>query len=151
MKTFFNVRVYGILINEKNELLVTDEFHFETLITKFPGGGLQFGEGTVDCIKREMMEETQTEIEVIRHFYTTDFFQQSAFNEAHQVIAIYYLIKPLQPLKIILKEKQFDFDEKIDGAQIFRMVPLGKIKKEDFTFPVDQRVAELLVESGIDD
>ena len=148
MKTIFNVRVYGILINEKNELLVSDEFHFGTFITKFPGGGLQFGEGTIDCIKREMMEETESEIEVIRHFYTTDFFQQSAFNEAQQVIAIYYLIRLLHPLKIVLKEKRFDFDSTIEGTQIFRMVPLPDLNKDEFTFPVDQRVAELIIDLG---
>ena len=53
----FNIRVYGILINERNEVLLTDEYRFGTEITKFPGGGLEFGEGTIDCIKREMMEE----------------------------------------------------------------------------------------------
>ena len=42
----FNVRVYGILINEKNQLLVSDEYDFGFPHTKFPGGGLEYGEGT---------------------------------------------------------------------------------------------------------
>ena len=33
-------------------------------VTKFPGGGMEFGEGTIDCIKRECMEEFGEEVEV---------------------------------------------------------------------------------------
>src|ERR1043166_6337372 len=93
----FNIRVYGILINEHRQLLVTDEFRFGKQITKFPGGGLQFGEGTIECIIREMKEETGLDTEVISHFYTTDFFQRSAFDKNRQVISIYYRIRSLQP------------------------------------------------------
>ena len=53
----FNLRVYGILINDKKQVLVSDEFIRGNYYTKFPGGGLEFGEGTRDCLKREFMEE----------------------------------------------------------------------------------------------
>src|SRR5579863_4722029 len=96
----FNVRVYGILIDKNQNVLVCDELIHGKYITKFPGGGLEFGEGTTDAIKREMMEETNTEIEVIEHFYTTDFFQVSAFNPHVQVISIYYLINALSMLHV---------------------------------------------------
>ena len=75
----FNLRVYGILINEKNEVLVSDEFIRGSYITKFPGGGLEFGEGTRDCLKREFMEEMELTVEVGEHLYTTDFFQICCF------------------------------------------------------------------------
>ena len=55
----FNLRVYGILINEQNQLLVSDEYIRGMKITKFPGGGLEFGEGTRDCLKREFLEESK--------------------------------------------------------------------------------------------
>ena len=145
-KNFFNVRVYGILINDRQEVLVTDEYRFGKRITKFPGGGLQFGEGTLECIRREMREETGNEIEVIRHFYTTDFFQRSAFHENQQVISIYYLIRTKKPMIIKVKEKPFDFDELKEGAQIFRWLMLNSLRKENFTFPIDQKVADQLKE-----
>ena len=62
----FNLRVYGILINEQNQLLVSDEYIRGMKITKFPGGGLEFGEGTRDCLKREFLEETGYQCENLR-------------------------------------------------------------------------------------
>ena len=68
----FNIRVYGIIINKRNEVLLSDEYLMDMKMTKFPGGGLRFGEGTIDCIRREAMEEFGQEIEIISHYYTTD-------------------------------------------------------------------------------
>jgi len=146
VKETFNVRVYGILINEKNELLVSDEYHYEKFITKFPGGGLDFGEGTIDCIKREIMEETGSKAEVISHFYTTDFFQRSAFNELHQIISIYYKVRLLDQLKIETKNKPFDFETIIEDAQVFRWIPLSDIDENTFTLPIDKKVGMMLKE-----
>lgn len=142
----FNVRVYGILIDEHQNVLVSDELIKGKYITKFPGGGLEFGEGTIDAIKREMMEETNTKVEVTAHFYTTDFFQASAFNPHAQVISIYYLIKALSTLTVPIKQKPFDFDEAKEGAISFRYIPINTISEEQFTFPIDKRVARMLKE-----
>ncbi len=140
----FNVRVYGILIDENKDVLVSDELIHGKYITKFPGGGLEFGEGTIDAIKREMMEETNTEVEVLEHFYTTDFFQASAFNPHAQVISIYYLLKAISNLNVIIKQKPFDFDEEKEGAIAFRKIPVSTISENDFTFPIDKKVAAML-------
>jgi len=70
----FNIRVYGLVLNDKNELLVTDEYCQNRYMTKFPGGGLEFGEGLIEGLQREFIEESGQAIEVISHFYTTDFF-----------------------------------------------------------------------------
>ena len=40
------------------------------------------------------LEECNTEIEIIKHFYTTDFYEKSSFNDS-QVLSVYYLIKGL--------------------------------------------------------
>ena len=92
----FNIRVYGLLIHNHN-ILVSDEFRMNTLMTKFPGGALEFGEGTIDCLKREFMEELNTKIDIIRHFYTTDYYQPTKLLPATmQLISIYYLVECLQ-------------------------------------------------------
>ena len=142
----FNIRVYGILINKNNQVLVTDELIKGNEITKFPGGGLEFGEGTIECLKREFMEETNNAIEVIEHFYTTDFFQQSAYFLEHQIISIYYLVKPVSTFEIITKEKIFDFTEREEYEQTFRWLAVNKITENHFTLPIDKLVAKMLME-----
>ena len=142
----FNVRVYGILIDEDHNLLVTDELVHGKYITKLPGGGLEFGEGTIDAIKREMMEETGIVVEVTEHFYTTDFFQVSAFNPHAQVISIYYILKALTDIDLDIKEKPFDFEQEKEGAISFRYIPIYTISEEQFTFPIDKKVASMLKE-----
>ena len=144
----FNIRVYGILINEHNQVLVTDELIKGHKITKFPGGGLEFGEGTIECVIREFMEETNNEVEVVKHFYTTDYFQISAYNKEHQIISIYYLVKPVSDFKIITKEKIFDFDKKGEYEQVFRWVNLKSISENDFTLAIDKVVGKMLKEAS---
>jgi len=76
----FTIRVYGILLNNKKQVLVSDEHIRGSYYTKFPGGGLELGEGTRDCLAREFMEEMNLKVEVGNHIYTTDFYQMSAFR-----------------------------------------------------------------------
>ncbi|MGD9930938.1 MAG: NUDIX domain-containing protein [Mangrovibacterium sp.] len=140
----FNIRVYGIFINEKHELLVTDEFQLSTKMTKFPGGGLHFGEGTIDCLRREMREECNQEIEKITLFYTTDFYQKALFFENHQLISIYYTARLKEPVNFKISSKPFDFEEHENGNQSFRWVSMYTLDPEMFTFPIDRHVATLL-------
>ncbi len=141
----FNVRVYGLLINDKNEVLLSDEQESGFRFSKFPGGGLEYGEGLPDALKREFVEECNTEVEVLEHFYTTDFFIQSVFNDS-QIISVYYLVRPVSELILNFKDKIFDFDEEGDFLQAFRWKNMMDLGIEDVTFPTDQRVIELLKE-----
>ena len=148
----FNVRVYGILLGDNKEILVSDEYIRGNYYTKFPGGGLEFGEGTRDCLKREFREEMDLDVEVTDHLYTTDFFQMSAFNPEHQIISIYYYVKALEPIKAPLRTKPFDFDERElkiyaerKECETFRFIPRAKFSEESVTLPIDKVVARLLV------
>jgi 8-oxo-dGTP diphosphatase len=143
--SYFNVRVYGLLINENNEVLLSDEQEYGMRFTKFPGGGLEYGEGLIDGLKREFMEECCAEIEVLSHFYTTDFFLKSAFNDS-QIISVYYMVRNLNALNLSIKTKVFDFDGEGEVLQAFRWVKLSELKPENCTFPIDQYVAKLLTE-----
>ncbi|MBC7947024.1 MAG: NUDIX domain-containing protein [Chitinophagaceae bacterium] len=147
----FNLRVYGILINEKRQVLVSDEFIRGGYYTKFPGGGLEFGEGTRDCLKREFMEEMSLKVEVGEHIYTTDYFQMSAFNPEHQIISIYYYARALEPITAPLRDKLFDFDaeqlaiyEKTNEIETFRFIDWDKFSGESVTLPIDKLVADLV-------
>lgn len=141
----FNVRVYGLLI-EDNALLVSDEYIKGNKITKFVGGGLEFGEGLKDGLAREFKEELDLDVEVTDHFYTTDFFVLSAFDTKSQVISIYYYVKAKQALTFKTSEKPFDFINKA-GAQSLRWINLDQLKENDFTLIIDRRVAELLIKN----
>jgi 8-oxo-dGTP diphosphatase len=89
------------------------------------------------------MEECLAEVEVLEHFYTTDFFIKSAFNES-QIISVYYLVRAVKPLMLSFKEKAFDFDEEGHLLQSFRWIPLSSLSEEHVTFPTDKKVVELL-------
>lgn len=147
----FNIRVYGVLINEQKQVLVADEYIRGGFYTKFPGGGLELGEGTRDCLKREFKEEMDLEVEIGDHLYTTDFYQISAFNAAHQIISIYYLARPLEPIKVPLRTKEFDFDEhqmeiygKTKMTETFRFIDWNKFSDDSVTLPIDKIVAALV-------
>ena len=148
---YFNIRVYGILINDKKQVLVSDEYIRGKYYTKFPGGGLEFGEGTRDCLKREFKEEMDLDVEVGEHLYTTDFFQMSAFNPDHQIISIYYLVKALEEIKAPLRDKVFDFDERqlavyndTGETETFRFIDCDEFSEESVTLPIDKVVAKLI-------
>lgn len=138
----FNIRVYGLFIKD-NCVLVSDEFRFGTKMTKFPGGGLEANEGLVDCLLRECKEEFNQEFKIINHFYTTEYYITSAFNPNEQLISIYYTIAPLDEIKFNISNVPFDFDL-IDEAQSFRWIKIPEISSNDFTFPIDKEVGEML-------
>ena len=147
----FTLRVYGILINENKQVLVSDEYIRGHYYTKFPGGGLEFGEGTRDCLAREFMEEMELKVEVGEHLYTTDFYQMSAFNPAFQIVSIYYYVKALEPIKAPLRAKPFDFDEKqlaiyAEKREIetFRFINWEDFSGESVTLPIDKIAADMV-------
>lgn len=149
----FSIRVYGILMNDQREVLVSDEFIRGMYITKFPGGGLEFGEGTRDCLKREFMEEMQLNVAVGDHIYTTDFYQISAFDNTRQIISIYYFAKALEPITAPLRQTAFDFDaqqmrvyNETGETETFRFVPWEEFSEASVTLPIDKVVATLLKE-----
>jgi ADP-ribose pyrophosphatase YjhB (NUDIX family) len=148
----FNVRVYGVLTRDNGDILVSDEYIRGGYYTKFPGGGLEFGEGTRDCLKREFKEEMDLAVEVTDHLYTTDFFQMSAFNPEHQIISIYYFVRALEAIKAPLRTKPFDFDEREmrmyaekKETETFRFIPRELFNEDCVTLPIDKVVARLLV------
>jgi 8-oxo-dGTP diphosphatase len=144
----FTIRAYAIIINNKNEVLLSDEFVFGLRITKFPGGGVELGEGTLDCLHREALEELGQDIEILKHFYTTDFFQQGYFRNDVQVVSVYYLAKLKEPPRFRISAKPFDFENEIEGAQSFRWIELKDLKVEDINLPIDKIVAEILVKNN---
>ncbi|MEO6453280.1 MAG: NUDIX domain-containing protein [Ginsengibacter sp.] len=147
----FNIRVYGILINNEKQVLVSDEFIRGNYYTKFPGGGLELGEGTRDCLKREFKEEMNLEVEVGEHIYTTDYYQLSAFNPDHQIISIYYYVRALEAITAPLRTREFDFDEsqlniykERNEIETFRFIDWPLFSADSVTLPIDKIVAKII-------
>ena len=147
----FNIRVYGVLINDQKQVLASDEFIRGNYYTKFPGGGLEYGEGTRDCLAREFMEEMNLKVEVKEHLYTADFFQVSAFHPDHQIISIYYYVKALEPIKVRLSTTPFDFDEdqmniykKVNEIESFRFINWDDLSEDSVTCPIDKVVVKMM-------
>lgn len=146
-----SIRVYGILLNEKKQVLVSDEYIRGNFYTKFPGGGLETGEGTRDCLAREFMEEMNLKVDVGSHIYTTDIYQQSAFNTAHQILSIYYLATAAEAITVPLRTKPFDFDEQqlaiyehTKQIETFRFINWDDFSADSVTLPLDKIAAGII-------
>ena len=138
MRFPFNVRVYGALVRKGLVLITEEEFKGRKLI-KFPGGGMEFGEGPADTVVREFYEETGLHIQVIEHIYTTHFFQRSAFDPRDQIISIYYLVDFAEAPPSFAIENSF-----MIGQQKFRWQAAIQLGPDDFTLPIDKYVAPLI-------
>ena len=132
----FNIRVYALIIF-KNNILLSRELIQNKLIYKFPGGGVELGEGFVDALQREAKEEMGQHLNHITHFYTTDFFQRSSFDSSEQLISVYFkasLSKDLNnKLKIPVKDQP-----------VFEWKTLVDLNEEDLHFPIDKKILNMI-------
>ena len=149
MMSRFNIRVYGILKDDNNRVLVSDEYIRGSYFTKFPGGGLEFGEGTRECLKREFMEETGLEVIVGEHIFTTDFFQISAFNNNDQIVSIYYFVHAEKHNSLLTKTSLFDFEphqvsDPNGESEVFRWIEWNDLKEDTVSLPIDKLVVKML-------
>lgn len=142
----FTLRVYGLLLHE-GRVLVSDELIKGHRITKFPGGGLEYGEGLKDALVREVREEIGVEAFDVAHFYTTDFFQQSAFHTTPmQVVSVYYTFRVQEPSAIPVIEVPFDGLAGPGDQERFRWVPLSGATPEAVTLPIDRVVLGMVLD-----
>lgn len=130
-----NIRVYAIYVNENQELMALDEGYAGKKLVKLPGGGLEFGEGTLECLHREFAEELNLKIDVLEHFYTQEEFLASMFRENEQLLTIYYTVNILNfdELRIL--------DESIENVKWISLQ-----EENPLPLPIDKIVFEKLKE-----
>ena len=138
--TRFNPRVYGIIRNSKGQVLISDECRNGNSFTKFPGGGLEFGEGLVDCLERELKEELNISASIGDLFYVNDFYQQSAFRTSDQLISFYYEVTAYSG-EIKVTNHTIPVTEE---GEKFRWVRVEDLSSEMMTFAIDKIVVEKL-------
>jgi 8-oxo-dGTP diphosphatase len=138
----FNLRVYGLVINDQNEILLSDEFRFGHFFTKFPGGGVEAGEGILDALKREFIEELNLVIEEAIPFYFNDFLQESAFRKEDEVVSFYYIVQ-CETSKIKVENYAIPFQEETEKQ---RWISVTLLNENNLTFPIDKVVVSKLKE-----
>ncbi len=141
----FNVRVYGICITASGHILLSDEKYHNQYFTKFPGGGLEFGEGTIDCIKRELQEEHNLVVTNCTHFYTTDFFITSLFNPKQQVLSIYYKIEIKNLPELPISNTFSNLSSAAMQEEKLRLVAIKDLDETCVSFPIDKCVINKLI------
>ena len=133
---YFNIRVYGLIL-ESGSILLSKELIMGEEVIKFPGGGLEHGEGLIEGLNREFKEEMGQRIYNVKHYYTTDFFQRSSFKFTDQLISIYYTGK--------LKHKVVNkINKPKKEQQVFIWEKLERLNEVKFKFPIDQLIIKKL-------
>lgn len=132
----FNIRVYGIWIFD-DQVLIAKEDRFGISMVKFPGGGLEKGEGIEDCLIREFQEELGVKVLGQKLFYVNPFFQQSAFRKTDQLISFYYLVE-VENATLIAEQLMKTVDFGPEAAVNFEWIKIEELKTETMTFPIDR-------------
>jgi ADP-ribose pyrophosphatase YjhB (NUDIX family) len=135
----FTVRVYGILRNQMDEILIAKESINDFSFTKFPGGGAEPGESIISALKREFREVTGLDIEINNLVYITDFVVESKFLPGSQVLGIYYKVTAPNQQHISSPIPETDFSK--HKLELLSM-KTEDIKIETFTFESDQKAWE---------
>ena len=147
----FTIRVYGILADTTQRVLLSDEFIRGAYFTKFPGGGMELGEGTRECLKREFKEETGLDVTIGDHIYTTDYFQPSAFNAKDQIVSIYYFVHANNAdalNNLTVKTTVFDFEahqvyDQDGQSEVLRWIDWADLNDEAVSLPIDKIVVKM--------
>ena len=89
----FNVRTYGVLLSKDlNQVLLVEEMIEGRRLLKFPGGGIELGEGPAEALKREFKEELEFSVEVESVFYVSPNFHVSYFRP-QQFLGLYWRLR----------------------------------------------------------
>lgn len=130
-----NIRVYACILKDEQLMILHEEYAGEKLL-KLPGGGLEFGEGLIDCLHREFAEELNVKIKILEHLYTQEEFVQSKFHDQEQLLTIYYTAEIVDEENLKILDPTIDFIDWIDIRAVENPFPL----------PVDRIAFEKLKE-----
>jgi 8-oxo-dGTP diphosphatase len=139
------IRVYALIMHD-GKILLSDEFWYDTPMTKFPGGGLEPGEGIKDCLKRELREELGADIRQFEHLLTYDSFISSEFIPFTQVLPVYYIVRLKEYERLKVSEYRYDFQRLEHGAISLRWINPEQIEENELTFENDRVAFQIFKE-----
>jgi len=129
----FNVRVYGVCV-QNGKMLTLREKYGNWDMVKLPGGGVEFGEGLVACLKRECKEELNIEIEVGDVLYAQENYVPSLMKDQKQIVIIYYWMNIVNPNSMKIND---------DHIQSINWLPINH--ECPFSLPVDKMMFDKLL------
>lgn len=138
--THFNIRVYALITNDFDEILISDECRFGQFFSKFPGGGVEANEGIKDALLRELKEELDLVVTDAAFYYFNEFHQQAAFDHS-DLIAFYYRIQ-IDKNKLPCTEV-YDIPFSTEQERQ-RWVSIALLQSNQLTFPIDRVVLDKL-------
>lgn len=136
----FNLRVYGLLADRGRLLTCREPFGGRT-VTKLPGGGVEWGEGPEEALRRELLEEMGQPTRILGHIYTTGFFVRSAIRREEQIVSIYYAVAVPRP----------DLVKTGAGREsiVWEWKDLDDLRAGDFDLPVDRYLIGEILEGRL--
>lgn len=136
----FNLRAYGVLIEDGAVLLSREWLPiYPSGMTKFPGGGVELGEGVGEALVREFQEELGIQIRLGKVLHVPHKFLKSAFDQS-QLVSIYFQVFRVEG-EIETKRKEYLTDRGGKAAQKFLWKSREELDPERLTFPFDQELA----------
>ena len=134
-------RVYGFLINNSKQILVSAERFKGIPLIKFPGGGVEWGEGLQEALIREFKEELKISIRVKENIYFNDFPVESAIDKRFQVQAFFYLVEPLEPMQF---STVLSLEPPEKNTENFIWVDLKNLSEKLFTYEIEKEASKAL-------
>jgi len=103
----FNYRIVGVALNDDKVLLHQAEGDDFWVL---PGGRAEFGEPAEQTLKREMREELDIEVEIVRLLWVVENFFTYAEKQYHEV-ALYFLMRLPESCKYLLESGPFESED----------------------------------------
>tara|TARA_B100000768_G_scaffold118340_1_gene109471 strand:+ start:266 stop:748 length:483 start_codon:yes stop_codon:yes gene_type:complete len=132
------LRVYGFLMNYSGQVLIAVERYNAIPMVKFPGGGVDWGEGHRDALIREFKEELDLSVKVKNNIYFNDFAVESVIDSKFQVQSFFYIVEALGSLEF-QTHTSIEFPE-TDGER-FVWCNIEELDENMFTFKIEKQAA----------
>lgn len=133
------VRVYGFLENAQGQVLVSAERFRGQPLVKYPGGGVEWGEGIREALVREFQEELQLDVVVEDLVFFNEFPVISAFDPEVQVFSFFYRVSAVGPMSFATHPDVSVPDE--DGERAV-WVSKAELTHVPFSFLIEQEATK---------